>query len=307
MNGSFRLFSGTANTDLAIAIAGELGTTLGACSIDRFPDGELTVQYCEPVRRREVVIVQSLCPPVNDHLVELLAFADAARRAAAERIVAVVPYFAYARADKRHGRREPVTARMVADLFQAVGIDHVVTVDLHVPQIEGFFHIPLDGVTAVPALSEALVRERSPDLVVVAPDAGAVKLASEYAHHLETPVIVLHKRRETGTQTKVTHLVGDVRGKTCVIVDDMISTGGTIAESLHVLREAGARPEIRVAATHGLLTPEAHKTLIREGVRQILVTDTLPTSFHPPDDTIKVVSMAPVLARALQHFLSGGC
>ncbi|HEY3230150.1 MAG TPA: ribose-phosphate pyrophosphokinase, partial [Roseiflexaceae bacterium] len=239
MADDFLIFSGTANPDLAAAIARELGVRLGRCNVERFPDSELSVQLLEPVRRKEVFIIQPTSPPVNDHLIELLAFADACRRAAAERITAIVPYFGYARADKRHGRREPITASMVAHLLQAVAVDHVLTVDLHAPQIEGFFHAAVDSLTAVPTLCAALRDQLPPEIVVVAPDSGRVRMATQYAQRLGAPLVVLHKRRESSTETTVTHLVGDVRGRACLIVDDMIATGGTMAESVAALLAAG--------------------------------------------------------------------
>jgi ribose-phosphate pyrophosphokinase len=297
------LFTGSANPALAGAVARALGRTLGACTVARHPDGEVSVVLDQPVRRRDVYLLQSTAPPVNDHLVELLALADACRRAAAARITAVVPYFGYSRADKRHGRREPITASMVADLFQAVGIAHVVTVDPHTPQLEGFFRIPVDSLTALPLLCEAL-RSRLPvDAVVVSPDAGRVRMATEYAARLDRPLIVLHKRRRSGTETAVTHLVGDVRGRACLVIDDMISTGGTMAETIDALLEAGARPEIIVAATHGLLLPGARDKLSQAAVREIVVTDTVEAEARPP---ITVVSVAPLLAGAIQRFLVDG-
>src|SRR5918999_135901 len=176
----FVIFAGTANAELAAGVARELGVQLGACSVERFPDGEMSVRLDEPVRGREVFVVQPTQPPVNDHLVELLAFADGCRRASAARITAIVPYFGYARSDKRNSRRVPVMASMVADLMQSVGIGHVVTVDVHTPQLEGFFRIPVDSLTAVPTLVHAL-RDRLPeDTVVVSPDAGCVSMATEY-------------------------------------------------------------------------------------------------------------------------------
>jgi ribose-phosphate pyrophosphokinase len=298
----FSLFSGTGNMDLAEAVAREMRVPLGARAIERFPDGELTVRLLEAVRQNEVFILQPLSPPVNEHLVELLVFADASRRAAASRITAIVPYMGYARADKRHGRREPITARMVADLMQAVGIDHVLTVDLHVPQIEGFFHVPVDSLTAVPTLYKALGEGLPPDAVVVAPDAGAMRMATEYAHRIGTPVVVLHKRRETGTETKVTHLVGDVKEKACLIVDDMISTGGTMAESIEALLAAGARPEITIAATHGLFLPGAREKLAHPAVRRVYVTDTVPVN-QKDWPQLRVVSIAPLIAAAVQRFV----
>jgi ribose-phosphate pyrophosphokinase len=299
----FIIFAGTANTDLARAIAVELGVNLGASAVERFPDGEVSVRLDEPVRGREIFIVQPTSPPAGEHLVELLAFSDACRRASAASITAIVPYFGYARADKRHGRREPITASMVADLMQAVGIGHVVTVDVHAPQIEGFFRVPVDNLTAVGVLTDAL-RGRLPEgTVVVSPDTGRVRMATEFAHRLNTSLIVLHKRRESGTETEVTHLVGEVRDRACLIVDDMISTGGTIRESVEALLAAGARPAITVAATHGLLLDGARDKLSREGVREVFVTDTVPVTERDWPQ-LQVVSVAPLVAAAIRRFLA---
>jgi ribose-phosphate pyrophosphokinase len=303
MGDEFTIFAGTANPVLAEAVAVGLGVRPGACAVERFPDGEVAVRLEESVRGREVFLVQPTGPPVNDHLMELLAFADACRRASAGRVTAVVPYFGYARSDKRDGRREPIAASMVADLMQAVGIGHVVTVDLHTPQTEGFFRVPVDNLTSVGVLTDDQ-RGRLPEgAVVVSPDAGRVKMATEFASRLHAPVVVLHKRRESGTQTKVTHLVGDVRGRPCLIVDDMISTGGTIVESARALRAAGARGEFLVAATHGLLLEGAREKLAREGVGEILVTDTVPVRSQGGPD-LRVATVAPLVAAALRRLLS---
>ncbi len=297
------MFAGSGNPDLAAGVAREVGVPLGARVIERFPDGETFVRLEELVRGHQVFIVQPTGPPVNDNLVELLAFVDACRRAAAAHITLVVPYFGYARQDKRHGHREPVTASMVAYLLQAVGANHVVTVDLHAAQIEGFFRIPVDSLTAVPTLSDA-VRQYLPDnLIVVSPDEGRVKMAAQYAQRLNATMAVLHKRRETATTTRVTHVVGDVRGKACLIIDDMISTGGTIAEAIEALLAAGARPEIVVAATHGPLLESAREKLKHEGIRAILVTDTIkPVIRDWPK--VHVVTMAPVIASAIRRLLA---
>ena len=295
------VFAGSANPALAQAVVVELGVTPGACSVERFPDGETAVHVLESVRGKDVYLLQPTCPPVNDNVMELLSFADAFRRAAAGRIHAVVPYFGYARSDKRHGRREPINASLVALLMHAAGIDHVVTLDLHTDQIEGFFPGPFDTLTAVPTLCGALQAELPPGAVVVAPDAGRVKLATEYAQRLDLPLAVLHKRRESGTTTHVTHLVGEVEGRTCVIIDDMISTGGTLVDSVRALREAGATA-FRVSATHGLLLGSAVDRLAGAGVERLLVTDTVP----PCEDRrgiVQVVSVAPLLARALRRLV----
>ena len=298
----FVLFAGTANPALAGAIADELGVRLGLCSVERFPDGELSVRLNEPVRRREVFVVQPTAPPVDDYLFELLAFADACRRSAATRITAVVPYFGYARSDKRHGRREPITASLVARLMEAAGVDHVVTLDLHAVQIEGFFHIPVDSLTAVPTLCQALRDRLAAGVVVVSPDTGRVAMATEYAHRLGTSVVVLHKRRASGTETDVTHVVGEVRDRPCLVIDDMISTGGTIARAVKALLAAGALPQIAVAATHGLFVRGAWAELHHEAIRKVFVTDSV-TLNDPSWPLLHVVSIAPLIAGAIRRIL----
>ena len=305
MTDNFVLFSGTANPNLGEAVAAELGVRLGACAIERFPDGELSVRLDESVRRREVFLVQPTAPPVNDRLVELLAFADACRRSAAARVTAVVPYFGYARSDKRHGRREPITASLVARLMETAGVDHIVTLDLHAAQIEGFFHIPVDELTAVSTLCRALQGRLSPGTVVVSPDAGRVALATDYSQRLGTPVVILHKRRASGTETEVSHVVGDVRGRPCRIIVDMISTGGTIARAVEALLTAGAQPEMTIAATHGLFVGEARAKLGHEAVRQVLVTDTVAVG-DPSWPLLRIVSIAPLLAAAIRRILTDG-
>jgi ribose-phosphate pyrophosphokinase len=305
MHNDFIIFSGRANVALATSVAVEMGARLGACSVERFPDGELSVRLDEPVRSREVFIIQPTSPPVNDHLIELLAFVDACRRASAASITAVMPYFGYSRADKRGGRREPITASMVADLMQAVGVNHVVTIDLHASQIEGFFHIPVDSLTAARVMAEALRLGLPAETVVVSPDAGRVRMATEYAQLLGAPVAVLHKERASGVETRVTRLVGDVRDRLCLIIDDMISTGGTIAESVEALLEAGARPEIIVAATHGLMLHGSREKLSHPEIREIFVTDTVAPP-APDWPRLRVISIAPLIASALRRFMDDG-
>lgn len=303
MANDLSIFSGTSNPPLANAVAQALGVPLGAAVVDRFPDGEVTVHLQEPVRRKEVFIVQPTSPPVNDHLVELLAFADACRRASAAQITAVVPYFGYARADKRHGRREPITASMVAVLLQAVGINHVITIDLHASQIEGFFHVAVDSLTAVPLLCDAMRPRLPADTVVVSPDAGRLAMATDYAQRLQTSVVLLHKTRETGSKTHVTHLVGDVRGRTCLIVDDMIATGGTLAESIETLLDAGARPGIMVAATHALWLESAPHKLAAAPVAEVFVTDTIPQAAGELAP-LRVVPVTPLIAGAIERVVA---
>ncbi len=297
---NFILFSGSSNVPLAESVAQILEVSLGACTLERFPDGELDVRLDEPVRGREVFVLQSTSPPVNDHLVELLALADACRRAAARRVTVILPYFGYARADKRHGQRQPITASMVAAILQTVGVEHVVTIDLHAPQIEGFFHVPVDMLTAVPILCEALRHRLPPRSLVVSPDEGRVKMAAEYARLLGSSVIVLHKQRGSGGAASVTRVVGEVRDRPCLIIDDMITTGGTIAQSVAALLEHGARPEITVAATHGVLVGKARENLSHPAIRQVLVSDTVAIAPRVWPQ-LQIVSVAPLLAAAIQR------
>ncbi len=299
----FILFGGTASAKLAAAMAQRLDRSLGRCTVERFPDGEVNVHLDEPVRGREVFLVQSTAPPVDEHLVELLALADACRRSSACCITAVIPYFGYARSDKRHGRRAPIAASMVASLMQAVGIQHVVTVDLHAAQIEGFFHIPVDSLTVVPAMVHVLRERLAPDIIVVSPDEGRFKMATDYARRLGAGVVVLHKERKNGTATSVVKVVGDVRGRPCLIIDDMISTGGTIAEAVAALLREGARPEMIVAATHGLFVGDARARLSHPAIRAIYVTDSVPAPVEPWAG-LNIVFLAPLLAAAIRRFRS---
>jgi ribose-phosphate pyrophosphokinase len=297
------LFTGTANPELANAIAHKLNLPLGACASERLPDGETAVRLLECVRHKSVLIVQPSSPPVNDNLVELMVFADACRRAAADRIIAIVPYFGYSRADSSQGQREPITASMVADLLQTVGIDRVVTLDLHTPQIEGFFRIPVDSLTAIPTLCERLRHRLPQDIVVVSPNPGRVTMATTYAQLLNSEVAVLHEQRKGSNETMTIQVVGDVRDRPCLIVDDIISTGGTIVRSIDALLRAGAFPEMIVAATHGLFIENARAKLSHGGIEAIFVTDTVaqPSTEWPE---LHIVSIAAPIACAIQGIQS---
>jgi ribose-phosphate pyrophosphokinase len=304
MTEGFAILCGNANRALAAKIADAAGVALSDAPVERFPDGEVSVEIRASVRDKDVFIIQSTAPPVNDHLMELLAMVDACRRASAARIFAVIPYFGYARSDKRHGRREPISARLVADLLQTAGTDHVITIDLHASQIEGFFRIPVDSLTAVSILCESLKGYLAADTVIVSPDAGRLKMATDYAQNLNTSVVLLHKTRETGASTHVTHLVGDVRGRSCLVVDDMISTGGTIVEAVAKLVDMGARPDIVIAATHGVLLGGARAKLTAARIGGVFVTDSVEqrTEGWPQ---LHVVSVALPLADAIRRLASG--
>ena len=296
---NFVLLSGTSHPALSAGISRELSVPLGMCTVERFPDGETTVHLHESVRKKEVFVIQPTSPPVNDNLVELLAFADACRRAAAARVIAVVPYFGYARSDRRGGRRDPIMSSLAAALLQTAGIDHLITVDPHSPQIEGSFHIPVDTVSAVETLAAALRGRISPEAVIVAPDVGALRLATHYGTLLDRPVVVLHKRRETARETEITHVVGDVLGRPAVIVDDMISTGETIRRSIDALLASQARPDFTVVATHGLLREGAREKLDHPATRETVVSNSIQQPVDWP--SLRSISIAPLLAEAIRR------
>jgi ribose-phosphate pyrophosphokinase len=298
------LLAGTGNPPLAQSIAGALGKSLGVCRVERFPDGEISVEIGESVRGRDVFLLQPTSAPVNDHLMELLALADACRRADAGRVTAIVPYFGYARADKRAGRRSPVTARAVADLMQSAGIGHVVTVDAHTEQLEGFFRIPIDDISALRVLCDALRPHLQPDTVIVSPDLGGARRAARFSEHLERPTAICVKRRLDGQTVMVTQVIGDVRDRPCCLVDDMITTGGTIAEAARALRASGSRDSFTVVATHGVLVPGAHERLRAAEVAQLIVTDSVVVAEggEPP---IQCATVAQQLAEVIRRLSAG--
>jgi ribose-phosphate pyrophosphokinase len=299
-----RIVAGSANPPLASAVAAALCHRVTASTLDRFPDGELRPAVSN-VRADDVYVIQSTSPPVNEHLVELLLLLDACRRAGAGTITAVLPYFGYARQDRRSRPGEAVGGRVVADVLAAAGADRLVVVDPHTPTLEAMCRIPVEMVTAVPVLAGALQADLPPQAVVVAPDLGAVKLAEHYASLLARPVAVVRKTRITGAAVQADELVGDVQDCAAVIVDDMISTGATIEAAACLLRAHGAGDEITVAASHGLLVGNAADRLAAAGVRRLLVTDTVPV---PPVHALptEVHSVAALLADAIGRLHHGG-
>lgn len=301
------ILAGSANPGLARRVESALAIRFAASTAERFPDGEVSVRIEESVRGYEVVLLQPTSPPVNDHLIELLATADACRRAAAERIVAVIPYFGYARSDRRDGRRTPIMGSLLADLMERSGISHVITLDLHTRAVEGFFRIAVDNLTAVPSLADTLRALVPSDAVIVSPDVGASHLADRYATILGLPVAICYKQRLGGDHVSISRVTGDVAGRPCVIVDDMITTGGTIVECVRALRAAKALPDITVAATHAVLVPGALGRISAAGVRTLIVTD----SVRATGDSAKelrpiVVSVGPLIATAIRRLLDGG-
>ncbi len=294
------LLAGSANEPLAKAIAAYVGVELGQRELRRFPDGELRVEIQESVRGRDVYLIQPTSPPVEEHVMELLLLADACRRAGAAHVTAIVPYFGYARQDRRTTGREPVSAKLIADLFAAGGLQRVVALDAHTGALEGFFEIPLEHLSAVSLLAEAARPYAGPNSVVVAPDLGATKLAERYATRLQLPVAIVHKTRLSGVEVSVDRITGNVQGRAPLVVDDMISTGGTVAAAIEALVGAGCAPEITIVATHGLLVGPARQHLRVEAVQRLIVTDSVVVPRDVPAP-LQVVSVAPLLADAIRR------
>jgi len=298
------LFSGTANRPLAEAVASQLGHPLGRCTTTRLPDGEVHVLIEECVRSQDVFILQSCSEPVNDRLMELLLYVDALRRASADSITAVIPYFPYARQERMALGREAISAKVVASMLEVLGTSRVVFMDAHSPAMQGFFNIPTDPLSATPALAEYFLDERFRDAAVVSPDVGRAKMAGKYAELLELPLVVMHKRREDVGDVKVTHIVGDIRDKVPIVIDDIISSGSILTE-LDTLIAEGARPEIYLAITHAVLLPKALERLDDPIIRELVVTDTIyvpPEKRHPK---LKIISIAPLLAEVIGHIHDG--
>jgi ribose-phosphate pyrophosphokinase len=299
------LFTGNANRPLAAAIAARLGVALGRAEVSRFPDGELRVELHETVRGHDVYLVQPTSPPAEEHLFVLLLLADACKRAGAQSLTAVVPYFGYARQDRRAQGRQPVAARLVADLFATAGFGRVVALDLHNRAMEGLFPVPLEHVSAVPALVAAVKDAIPEDGVVVASDLGAAKLAETYARLLGLPTALVHKKRVSGAEVQVRDITGEVAGRAPILVDDMISTGGTLVAAARCLLDAGARPALTLVATHGLLVGDAVERLAALPLTRVVLTD----SVQPPPAAARLplttVSVAPLLAEAIRR-LHGG-
>jgi ribose-phosphate pyrophosphokinase len=293
------LVGGSIHPALTAALGDALGLTPAARTLERFPDGELHVVVKEPVRGADVYLLQPLAPPPDAHLLELLFLADACRRAGAARITAVVPYLAWARQDRRRTDGEPLGIRLAADLLSARA-DRVVSVDVHGSAAEGFFSVPLDHLTAIPALAAAIARVASPDAVVVAPDLGAAKRAEAIGRLLGLPSACVHKARLSARDVSVRGVSGEVAGRAPIVVDDMISTGATIEAAVRTLLEAGCRPEVVVAATHPVLVPGAAERLAALPLTRLVVTDALPVPALPGLAT-EVVPLAPLLAEAIRR------
>ena len=296
----FKIFCGTANPQLADEVCAFLGLVRGQAHVTRFSDGEVYVQLLENVRGADVFLMQPTCHPVDMHLMELLIMIDALKRASARRITAVVPYFGYARQDRKDKPRAPISAKLVADLLTTAGADRALIVDLHAPQIQGFFNIPVDHLFASPVLVDHFKKLALPELTVVSPDAGGVERARFFAKKVDAPLAIVDKRRVEMDVTEVMHVIGDVNGRTCLLIDDLIDTAGTLVKTARALRENGAL-RIFACASHPVLSGPAVENLAKSDIEQVIVTNTIPLSEAARRESkIKVLSIAGLIARAIQ-------
>ena len=298
-----KLFAGNGCKALAEEIAKELGMELGDIKVSQFSDGEVSVQVNETVRGCDVFLIQSTSTPVNDNLVELLVMIDAMRRASAGRITAVMPYFGYARQDRKARARDPITAKLVADILTSAGADRVLTMDLHAPQIQGFFDIPVDDLRGSSVLCQYIKNKaftKRDDLIVVSPDVGSVSRARAMATKLDVSLAIVDKRRPKANVMEVMNIVGDVKGKTCLLVDDMIDTAGTITQGAKALVEVGGAKEVFVCCTHAVLSGPAMDRLKNSVIKKVYMLNTIELSEEKKCDLIEEISVAPIFARAIK-------
>ena len=295
-----KLFAGNSNKPLAEAIAKELNMKLSVAEVGTFSDGEISVHIGETVRGRDVFIIQSICQPVNDNLMELLIMIDALRRASAGRITAVIPYFGYARQDRKARPRDPITARLVADIIQTAGADRVLTMDLHALQIQGFFDIPVDHLIGGPLLYKYFQEKVDEDFVVVSPDIGSVSRARNVAAKLGANMAIIDKRRPKANQLEVMNIIGEVKGKKCLMVDDMIDTAGTIVQGAEALHNMGAK-EIYACCTHAVFSGPAIERIKNSHITKLVVLDTITLPEEKKLDKIEVVSVAKIFALAIEN------
>lgn len=294
------VFAGTHNRELSEGIAKHLGVELGNIKISKFANGEIYVRYLESVRGADVFLVQSMCEPVNAAIMELLIMVDAAKRASSRSITAVIPHYGYARQDKKSAAREPITAKLVADLLTVSGVDRVIAMDLHQGQIQGFFNQPVNHLTALPILADYFESLHLEDLTIVSPDVGRVKVAKKLADMLGATLAILHKGRPEHNVAEITHVIGEVAGRNCIIVDDMIDTAGSITAGAKALANQGVK-SIYVAATHGIFSNPAYERIESSPIKEVVVTNSLPVPEERRHGKIHVLSVAPLIAHAIQN------
>lgn len=297
-----KIFAGNSNTELANEIAEKMGLPLGMATVGKFSDGESAININEVVRGSDVFIIQSTCPPVNDNLIELLIMIDAMRRASAGRITAVMPYFGYARQDRKAKARDPISAKLVANLLTTAGADRVLTMDLHAPQLQGFFDIPLDHLLGGTLLAHYFLEKfgDTTDVVVVSPDVGSVSRSRKFAQRLDAPLAIIDKRRPKANVSEIMNIIGDVNNKRVILVDDIIDTGGTIVNAANALAEMGAK-EVYACCTHGLLSGPAIERIKNSHMKELVTLNTIPLTESKKIDKITALSVATVFAEAIER------
>tara|TARA_Y100000780_G_scaffold211112_2_gene210289 strand:+ start:487054 stop:488055 length:1002 start_codon:yes stop_codon:yes gene_type:complete len=301
------LIAGNANPTLAAHIAKAYGETLADATVGRFSDGEIRVEINQNLRGRHVFLIQPTCPPVNDNLMELLVMADACRRASACSVTAVVPYFGYARQERKSSSRSPITAKLVADMMVSAGVDRLLSLDLHAPQIQGFFNTPVDNLYAMPLIA-ADIQSKHDDLsntVIVSPDVGGVRRARALAKELDCPIAIIDKRRDNPNESAVLHVIGDVKGKNCILLDDMVDTAGTLVNAANALVEKHGAAQISAYATHGVLSGPAVERISNSKLAEVVLTDTIRHELPETCKNIRFIHAAPLLAEAMHRIITG--
>ena len=305
------VFCGNSNPAFAKTICAALNIPMGKATVRTFADGEASVSLEETVRGADVFLIQSTCKPVNDHLMELLVMIDACRRASAGRITAVIPYFGYARQDRKAKSRDPISAKLVANMITVAGADRVLTMDLHASQIQGFFDIPLDHLLAAPTFVKYYM-EKFPedvydhdDFVVVSPDVGSVSRARHFAQKVHMGLAIVDKRRQKANVSEVMNVIGNVRGKTCILYDDMVDTAGSLCNAAQALVESGGAKEVYACATHGVLSGPAYERIENSVIKEMLFLNTIPQVANTPSGKLKFLDVAPIFARAIEHIHGG--
>ena len=308
---NIKIFCGNSNPAFAETVCRELGLDLGNGVVQTFSDGEVSVSLNETVRGADVFLIQSTCKPVNDHLMELLVMIDACRRASAGRITAVIPYFGYARQDRKAKSRDPISAKLVAELLEAAGADRVLTMDLHASQIQGFFDIPLDHLLGAPSFVKYYLEKFPEDkfnhdeFCVVSPDVGSVARARNFAQKVHMGLAIVDKRRQKANESEVMNVIGDVKGKTCILYDDMVDTAGSLCNAAKALVEIGGAKEVYACATHGVLSGPAYDRIENSVIKEMLFLNTIPQVGNTPSGKIKFLDVAPIFARAIEHIHGG--
>lgn len=301
---SIKILNCNANKELARDIAFNLGIPVGDAQVGTFSNGEISVSINESIRGADVFVIQSTSSPVNDNLMELLIMIDALKRASAGRINAVIPFYGYARQDRKSKSREPITAKLVANLIESAGADRVITMDLHAPQIQGFFDIPVDHLYAAPLFVNYFINKKLDDIVVVSPDVGGVTRARALATKLDAPLAIIDKRRPKPNVSEVMNIIGDIAGKNCIIIDDIVDTAGSIVNAAKVLKDMGAK-DVYVAVTHPVLSGPAFERIEDSVIKELVVTNTIPLPSNKPVDKIKVLSVASLFAEAINRIYEG--